>query len=89
MGSLDVDALFSNIPLDETIDIYIKKLFPNPEPLVKGISKSDSRDLVNLTTKESFFTFNIKFYIHVDGVGMGSPPSSILANIFFSHREEN
>ena len=26
MASLDVDALFTNIPLDETIDICLKKL---------------------------------------------------------------
>ena len=61
MASLDVDALFINIPLDETIDICVKKLFQNPETLVKGISKNDFRDLLNLAKKESFFTFN-KFY---------------------------
>ena len=27
MTSLDVDALFANIPLDETTDICVKKLF--------------------------------------------------------------
>ena len=31
MASLDVDDLFTNIPLDETIDICIKKLFQTPE----------------------------------------------------------
>ena len=39
-ASLDVDALFTNIPLDETIDICVKKLFKNPDTLVKGISKN-------------------------------------------------
>ena len=58
MASLDVDALFTNIPSDETIDICIKKLFQTPETLVKGISKNDFRDLLNLATKESLFTFN-------------------------------
>ena len=52
MASLDVDALFTNIPLDETIDICVKKLFQTPETLVKGISKNDFRDLLNLATKE-------------------------------------
>ena len=66
MASLDVDALFTNIPLNKTIDI-----------------------LLNLATKESFFTFNNKFYIQVDGVAMGSPLGPILANIFLSHHEEN
>ena len=89
MASLDVDALFTNIPLDETIDICVKKLFKTLDTLVKGISKNDFRDLLNLATKESFFTFNNKFYIQVDGVAMGSPLGPILANIFLSHHEEN
>ena len=38
MDNLDVDALF-NISLDETIDIRVKKLFPNPEFLLKEYLK--------------------------------------------------
>ena len=57
--------------------------------MVKEISKSDFRDLLNLATKESFFTFNSKFYIQVDGVAMEPPLGRILANIFLSHYEEN
>ena len=72
MASLDVDALFTNIPLDETIDICIKKLFETLGTLVKGISKNHLRDLLNLTTKELALTLKKKFYIHVDGVAMGS-----------------
>ena len=57
MASLDIDALFTNIPLDETIDICIKKLFKTPDTLIKGISKNDFRDLLNLANKESFLMF--------------------------------
>ena len=85
MASMDFYAWFTNIPLDETIDICVKKLFQTPETLVKGISRNDFRDLA---TKESFFTSN-KFYIQVDGVTMGSPIGLILANIFVSYNEEN
>ena len=89
MTSLDVDALFTNIPLDETINICIKKLFQTLETLVKGISKNYFWDFLNFATKESFFTFNNKFYIQVDGIAMSSPQGPILANIFLSHHEEN
>ena len=61
MASLDVDALITNIPLDKTIDICVKKLFKIPNTLVKGIFKNDFRDLLILATKKSFFTFNNKF----------------------------
>ena len=89
MASLDVDTLFTNTPLDESIDIYLKKVFKASDTLVKGISKNDFQDLLNLATKESCFTFNNNFYIQVDGVAMGSPLGPILANIFLSHHEEN
>ena len=89
MASFDIDALFTNIPLDETIDICVQKLFKTSDTLIKGISKNDFRDLLNLVTKESLFTFNNKFYIQVDGVCMGSPVGPILARIFVSHHEEN
>ena len=56
--------------------------------VVKGISKNDFHDLLNLATKKSFFTFNNKFYIQVDVVAVGSPLVPILANIFLSHPEE-
>ena len=61
--SLHVDRLFTNIPLDESIDTSVNKLFQNPETLVNGISKNSFSDLLNLTTKESFSTFSNKFHI--------------------------
>ena len=45
MTSLDVDVLFTNISLDETIDICLKKLCQTLETVVKGISKNDFCDL--------------------------------------------
>ena len=83
MDSLDVGALFTNIPLD----LCVKKLFKTPDTLVQEISKNGFNDLLNLATKESSFTFNEKFYIQVDGVAMGYPLDPILANIFLSHHE--
>ena len=65
MAGLDVDALFTSISVDETIDICVMKLFKTPDTLVTGIFKTDNRDLLNLATKESVFTFNNMFYIQV------------------------
>ena len=63
MASLSVDTLFFNIKLDEIIDICVKKVFKTLNTLVKGTSKNDFHELLNLTTKESIFKFNNKFYI--------------------------
>ena len=64
-------------------------MIKNLKTLVKRETKNDICDLLNLTTKESFFTFNNKFYIQADDVAMESLPDAILAKIFLSYNEEN
>ena len=54
MGSLDVDCLFTNISLEETIDICTNTLFENMEK-VEGLSKIEFKELLSLATKESYF----------------------------------
>ena len=89
MASLFVDALFINIPLDESVNIWIKKLFQTPETLVEVISKKWFSWFTKLATKYSFFTFNNKFCIQVDVVAIGFPLGPTLANIFLSNQWEN
>ena len=87
MASLDVDSPFTNIPLDETINIIIEKLFSENET-VHNLNKDQSKCLLNLATKESYFLFDGKLYQQVDGVPMGSPLGPTLANIFLCHYED-
>ena len=84
--TLNVDSLFTNIPLDKTIDISIDSLYKDNENTPK-IPKNLFRNLLNVPTKESFFTFNNKFYTQIDGAAMGSPLGTALANIFMSNFE--
>ena len=84
MGSTDVDPLFTNIPLEETIDICANTLFGNT-----GLSKIEFKKLLYLATKESYFLFNRKLYKQVDGVAMGSPLGPMLANAFLVQFEKN
>ena len=72
MGSLDVDTRFTNIPLDETINICISKFFQNTNT-VEGFTKSDLKQLLCLATKESCFIFIGLLYKQIDGVAIGSP----------------
>ena len=83
MASLDVNSLFANIPLDETIDICTDSdsLYKDDENSPK-IANDDFCNLLTVATKESFFMFNNKFYKQIDGVAMGSPLGPALANIF-------
>ena len=44
MGSLGVDSLFTNIPLEETIEICTNELFKESET-VEGLSKAEFKEL--------------------------------------------
>ena len=54
MGSLDVGSLFTNMPLEETIEICINELFKESET-VEGLSKTEFKELLSLATKDSHF----------------------------------
>ena len=86
MASLDVDSLFTNIPLKETIDICCELVFKG-KMIVDGMSKEDLRQLLTLATTESFILFNNEYYQQTDGVAMGSPLGPTLANIFLGYNE--
>ena len=82
MAILDVDSLFTNIPLDDNIDICIDSLYKDDDNTPKIPKDVVFRNLLNVATKESFFIFNNKFYNQIDSVVMGSPLGPALANIF-------
>ena len=88
MDSLDVYSFFTNISLDETIDICINQLFENTDT-VEGFIKSELKQLLCLDKKESYFIFNSLLYKQIDGVAMGSPLGPSLANAFLSYHEKN
>ena len=72
MASLDADSLFTNIPLDEIIDVFTDSLHKDDKNTPK-IPKNVFRNLLDVATKESIFIFNNKFYEQIDGVAMGFP----------------
>ena len=72
--------------MDETIDVCIDNLYKDDENSPK-ISKDIFRNLLTVSTKDSFFMFSNKFYKQIYGVAMRSPLSPALANIFMSSFE--
>ena len=76
----DVTSLFTNIPLQETIDIAINLIFNN-NPNLK-VTRNELKKLFHFAISQNHFIFNSKFYNQIDGVAMGSPLALVLANIF-------
>ena len=58
--SYDVTSLFTNIPLQETIDIAINLIY-NRNPNL-NITKNKLKKLFLFATSQTHFTFNSKFY---------------------------
>ena len=87
MASLDVESLFTNIPLEETIKKCVNDLFSNNFYSGKS-SRTDFYELLRLETTESSFISDNKLYKQIDGVAMGSPLGPTLANAFVCHYEK-
>ena len=87
MGSLDMDSLFTNILLEETINICTESIYDQNDS-TEGLNKSEFKELLSLATKESYYTFNEIFYKQIDGVAMGSPLGPTDANAFFCFYEK-
>ena len=83
---LDISSLFTNVPLDETIEICANALYrghfdcpPFPEDTF--------RELKLIATRGVEFSFNYQMYKQLDGVAMGNPLGPALANIFIGFHE--
>ena len=81
MASFDIQSLFTNIRLDETINMCLELLFYKKRK-VKGMLKKHVKELLTHAFKSS--TFMLK----VDGVAMGSPLGPTLAKLLFSQESK-
>ena len=85
MVSFDVESLFTNIPLEECVNLavdYISKGNPDLQ-----LTKTELRNLFNFATAQTHFLFKGSFFDQIDRVAMGSPLAPVLANLFMGHHE--
>ena len=88
MVSLDVENLFTNVPLEETINICLDKLFFQCNSFA-GFTRNLFKNLLELALLNTFFIFDGKYFSQTEGVGMGLPLGPSFANIFLCHHEES
>ena len=87
MCSFDIQSLFTNIPLVETIEICLDTLYRDETICAPSIPEEHLRKMLMKATAEVEFSFNDVLYRQIDGVAMGSPLGPILANIFVGYCE--
>ena len=87
MVSFDVDNLYTNVPVNEAIEITLDTLYKrdNPPPIL--FNRTQLKTLLQMSVCHIPFRFLDKVYIQTDGVAMGSPLGPILADLFMSKLE--
>ena len=86
MISFDVNSLFTSIPLDNTIEMILRRIY-NRNDITTQIPKELMKELLLLCTKEVRFAYCNGIYQQNDGVTMGSPLGPVLASIFMVELE--
>ena len=77
MDSFDVKSLFTNVPLNRTIQLVLKRVYKKHE-VSTIITKQEMKEMLILCTKNVHFTFNEEVYKQID---LG-PLGPLLADIF-------
>ena len=88
MASFDVDNLYTNVPIYETIEIILNEFFTSSATVVIGLTRSLFKNILELAVLNSFFIFNGILYRQREGLGMGLPLSPSCANIFMCFKEK-
>ena len=87
MVSLDVESLFTILPLEEIIKICYDSLYKNQE-LLSNINKNQFEKLLRAALCNNYYIFDGIVYQQVDGVTMGSPLGPSLAKAFLAHYKQ-
>ena len=88
VASLDVESLFTNLPVDETIDIIISRVYKHPDIPPPKVSSHTLRQLLVTCTKEvPFITPRGDLCTQIGGVAMGSPLGPTFAGFYMGHIE--
>jgi hypothetical protein len=90
IASFDAESLFTNVPINETINIIIKQTYKNATLPPPKMPEKALRQLLKICTTEApFKNINGDIYKQIDGVSMGSPLGPTFANFYMGYLENN
>ena len=88
LASLDASSLFTNVPVDATIDIILAYVYEHDAIPAPRIPKAALRTLLQICTKDTPFRCpEGNMYRQVDGVAMGSLLGVLFAEAYMAHIE--
>lgn len=88
LASLDVENLFTNVPIDATIDIILNHVYRNPTLVAPALPETIMKSMLTICTKEAPFKHvDGSLYRQIDGIAMGSPLGPCFANFYMANLE--
>lgn len=89
LASIDVESLFTNVPVETTIQIILENVYNNPDVAPLPLSRHILEQLLRACTTESPFRGpDGQLYRQKEGVAMGSPLGPLFANFYMSEIEK-
>ena len=89
MVSFDIKSLFTNIPMDEALEVIHRGLSEDELLGDRTILTAEKvTHLLELCLRTTYFSFRREYYQQVDGAAMGSPVSLVVANIYMEMFED-
>ena len=86
--SYDVVALYPSVPQDEAIELVHQKMTNDPNLSKKTTLSAESiTKLFKLCVQKTYFVFNKKLYIQVNGLAIGASTSGFAAELFMERLE--
>ncbi|PNF22345.1 hypothetical protein B7P43_G18297, partial [Cryptotermes secundus] len=87
--SFDVVSLFTNVPVDEVLQIIENKLHDDVTLTERSVLQVKAiMDLLEVCLRTTYFQLDDKFFQHKDGMAMGNSLLPIVSNIFTEYFEK-
>jgi hypothetical protein len=87
--SFDFVSLFTNVPIDETLQIIENKLRNDDTLAEQSILQVEALvELVEICLRTAYFHVDNKIFQQKDGMAVGNCPFPIISNIFMEHFEK-
>ena len=84
--SFDVTSLFTNVPLKRAVSIILKRTYDD-EVIPTTLRKHTMKKLILDASTKTVFSFNSKFYKHIDALSIGSLLGPVLTSIIMTELE--
>ena len=89
MISFDIESLFTNVPIDTAVQAALQKLENDPSLADRTtLTPAQIADLLTFVSRSTNFQYNGSIYMQKDGAAMGSPVSTVIANLYTESFEE-